>query len=139
MKSPLPKLTHMQWDLLSRGAGSCSSTAMAFSIAMNCKSSFTVTRYWSPACKRPTKLNVNSTLKDYATIRPDHPTGSADELVTLFLLSVPYRMPDGDILPNDDMAEVLAAEADPGAGGGGHTLAFVNVHVVLPPELRTRI
>ena len=34
--------------------------------------------------------------------------------------------PDGDILPNDDTAEVLAVEADLGEGA---TLTFINVYV----------
>ena len=69
------------------------------------------------ACVQETKLGVNSSLKeftDYATIRRDRPGGCGGGLATLVHHSVPFRVPDGDILPKDDTAEVLAVEVDLG-------------------------
>ena len=83
------------------------------------------------ACVQETKLGVNSSLKeftDYATVRRDRPTGGGGGgLVTLIHHSVPYRVPDSGILPDDDMAKVQTVETFL----GGTTLTFVNVHI--PP------
>ena len=80
-----------------------------------------------------TKLGVNSTLKEftgYATVRRDRPTGGGGEgLVALVYHFIPYTVPDGDILPDDDAVEVLAVETDL----GGTTLTFVNVYIPLGP------
>ena len=91
------------------------------------------------ACVQETKLGVNSSLKeftDYATVRRGRPTGVGGGLVALVHHSIPYRVPDSGILPDGDMAEVLAVETDL----GGTNLTFVNVYippcVLLPSELR---
>ena len=79
------------------------------------------------ACVQDTKLGVNSTHKEftgYAAIRRDRPIGGGGVgLVTLVCHYIPYRVPDGDILPDDDTAEVLPVEVDL----AGSKLTFVNV------------
>ena len=63
-----------------------------------------------------------------STIRRESQTGAAGGgLVTLFHNSIHYRVPDGDILPDDDTAEVLAVLTDL----GGTTLTFFNLYI--PP------
>ena len=83
------------------------------------------------ACVQETKLGVNSSLKvftGYSTFRRDCPTGGdGGGLVTRVHHSFSYRVPNNDILPEDDTAEVLAVEIDL----GGTTLTFVNVYI--PP------
>ena len=55
-----------------------------------------------------------------ATVRCDRPTGGGGGgLVTLVYHSIPYRVPDSDILPGNDTEEVLAVETEL----GGTTLA----------------
>ena len=76
-----------------------------------------------------TKLGLNSTLNEftgYATIRRDRPAGGGGgRLVTLIYHYVPYRVPDGATLPDDDTAEVQAVETKL----GGTTLTIINVYI----------
>ena len=83
------------------------------------------------ACVQETKLNVNSSLKeitDYATINSDRTTGGGGGFVTLVHHSVPYRVPDGNILPKDDMVGI------PSCWGGPRGQSCLLLLLMTPPR-----
>ena len=116
-------------DLPLKEAGFCSSIATA---SKHCHAELQDFHYRHQvlvACVQETKLVVNSSFKvkeftGFAIIRHDRPAGG-DELVTLVHHSVPYRVPDCDIHPDDDTDELLAVENDL----WGTTLTSVNVYI----------
>ena len=58
---------------------------------------------------------MNSSLKeftDYVTIMSNLSLGGGGGIVILLHHSVPYKVPDGDILSNDAMAKVLAVQVE---------------------------
>ena len=73
-------------------------TAMAYDTALQ---NFLHCRKDLVTCLQETKLLSKSS--HYATIRCNHHKGGFGKLVILVHYSAPFMVPDGDILPNDNM------------------------------------
>ena len=91
------------------------------------------------ACVQETKLDVNSSLKefiDYATVRRDRPTGGGGGgLVTLVHHSVPCRVPDRDMMTQREFWQSRLTSREPHWPSSMST----SLRVLLPSELRPRL